>query len=385
MSGRRGWLVLGGLASVVVALAVLRPGGQQGSPDHRSSSDAADGTSALRSLATALGHPTHTLEGSFNLPGTSGLLFVFTPSTPFAAQEATQLQQWVTSGGVLVYASERGDPQLDAKLALKRAVAFVPAEGSPPAPLLGGVRRVKGGQGAIPLEPGLQQVPLLRNRDGRGDVLAVSQHMGRGRMIALADPLVLCNGFLKDADNGRLAADLLALVVSTQPVAFDEFHHELNAQRSSGSWLTAPWGLAAFWAALVVAAGLALRGRAFGPWVSIAPRQDRSAAEYTMAVGTLLRRAGARALTLEVLTTATRRALAERVGLGRDASLASVPAVLKERAPALADELAKAEAGLREGSTSEPAFLQAARRLHGLARPVMAKPAPLHSSSEESL
>lgn len=383
MSGRRGWPALGGLVVLVLVLALLRPGAPQGSPEHRSSSDAADGTSALRLLASALGHPTGALEGSFNLQGVSGLLFIFTPTTPFSAGDAAQVRQWVNNGGVLVYASERGDPQLDAKLGLKRSAGVASADAGAPAPLFGGVRRVKGATVAVPFQPSVQQVPLLRNRDARGDVLAVSERVGRGRVVALSDPLPLCNGFVEQLDNGRLAADLLALVVSSQPVAFDEFHHELNVQRSSNSWLITPWGGAAAWAVLLLAAGLALRGRPFGPFVPITQRSDRSTGEYAVAVGRLLRRAGARTLTLEVLAAASRRALAERIGLGRDAALTGLPDVLKQRAPALAGELSQAEARLgAAAAASEAAFLHAARSLHTLAYPKLSKSNHSHAPEE---
>jgi len=367
VTGRRGWAIFAGLLLLVVLLLVVRPGLQDDAPDHRSSSDAPNGTSALRLYAEALGHPTSTVEGTFELRPASALLFVFSPDELFTPDEAEQLHQWVTSGGILVYASERPDPRLEEKLGLKRPIAAVSAEGITPAPLLSGVRRVTGAAAAVPFAPGKAQVPLLRN--ARGDVLAVTQHLGRGRVMALADPLVLCNGYLKRLDNGPLAADLISLVVPGQPVLFDEYHHHLAARATPTSWMGTPWGLGAAWAALVLVVALGLRGRAFGPRIPLAPAGDRSSAESARAVGEMLRRSGARALTLRVLEEAAQRAVAVRIGLDRGAGEEAFARALAQRAPAVAQALAEAEASLPEAAASEAGLLRAAGALHRVAYP----------------
>ena len=112
----RGWIALGLMVLAVFVLVLLRGNGNaNGSPNHASASDAPDGTSALRLYADALGHSSGLVEGDFTLPSTAGLLFIFTPG-PFTADEVQQVNAWVTSGGVLVYAAETGcdrDPLLD--------------------------------------------------------------------------------------------------------------------------------------------------------------------------------------------------------------------------------------------------------------------------------
>ena len=124
----RGWIALGAMALLVMVLVLLRGSNSQGqSPNHASTSDAVDGTSALRAYADALGYPSGSVEGTFSLPTTSGLLFVFTPSNGFSADQVAQLNSWMQSGGVVVYAAEEGDPQLDTQFGLRRSGTGVPA------------------------------------------------------------------------------------------------------------------------------------------------------------------------------------------------------------------------------------------------------------------
>ncbi|TME49958.1 MAG: DUF4350 domain-containing protein, partial [Chloroflexi bacterium] len=102
----RGWIALGGIALLVFVLVALRGSNTQGSsPDHASTSDAVDGTSALRAYADALGHSSGSVEGEFSLAASPGLLFVFTPrsTSGFSAGEVQQLNTWMQSGGVVVY------------------------------------------------------------------------------------------------------------------------------------------------------------------------------------------------------------------------------------------------------------------------------------------
>ena len=364
----RGWIALGLMVLAVFVLVLLRGNGNaNGSPNHASASDAPDGTSALRLYADALGHSSGLVEGDFTLPSTAGLLFIFTPG-PFTADQVKQVNAWVTSGGVLVYAAETGDPQLDAQFGLRRSSRQVAASAQAPAPVFGGTASVSGADAAYAFNPVSSQVPLLRNRSG--DVLAVREAVGHGLLVALTDPLILCNGYLEKADNGRFAADLMAMTPSGGRVWFDEFHHGASATGpAETAWMTTPWGLALVGAVLIIFVGLALRGRGFGPPIPLRPRADRSTAEYASAVGSLLHRTGARRVTLETLLFASRRAVAERIGLGSGIPSDRLTSTIAQRAPAAAAELASAERELDRASMSESEVLVTARRLHDVAYP----------------
>ena len=369
----RGWIVLGVLGALVLVLVLLRGSSTKGqSPNHASTSDAVDGTSALRAYADALGYQSGSVEGTFSLPTAAGLLFVFTPSNGFSADQVAQLNSWMQSGGVVVYAAEAGDPQLDTQFGLRRSRTGVPARAHAAAPIFGGVEAVGGADTARAFKPAATQVPLLRN--DAGEVLGVRQAVSQGQLIALTDPLILCNGYLGKPDNGRFTADLMAMTPAGGRVWFDEFHHGAAASASpETAWMTTPWGFALLLAVIITFAGLAMRGRAFGPAIPMRARDDRSTAEYAVAVGSLLHRTGARRVTLEALLSATRRAVAQRVGLGADVPSDRLNATIAQRAPAAAAELSRAERELELATVGEAEVLEMARRLHDLAYPLSMK------------
>lgn len=362
-------LPLVGLAVLVVLVVVLTVFGGSGgdSAEHRADSDGAHGTSALRQQAEALGHPTRLLEDSFD-PGDASLLFVFSPTEPFTPADLRRLDGYVRGGGVLVYGAERGDLGLDNHLGVHRLQVPVAGTAAALEPALRGVYNVQGSATAQALQPSPDQVVLLRSHGNAP--LAVEERYGQGMVVVLTDPLPLCNGFLDQADNGRLASDLISMAGPAGHVAFDEYHHLGQGLPPSplDQPLATPWGAAIAWAVVAGFVGLLLRGRAFGPRRALPGGGDRSSVEHLAAVGRLLRRARARDATLERLREAARRSLAVRYGIAPGQAL---DRALVERMPARAAELAEAEAAAR-AAVSEAEVLEAARRLHHLAHPVSA-------------
>jgi hypothetical protein len=369
MKNLRGWVIALVLAVLIGGAAYLgQP--KQDSPEHNSNSDAANGTSAARFFAQATGHPTSQIEGTFS-PPQNGLMFVFTPTSPYTADDADQTANWVHQGGVLVYASEEGDSQLDRAFSVTRLNGLVSSQTEFANPVLDGVTTVSGGDQAIPFLASATQVPILRSNVGAYP-LGYIQKLGSGTVVVLADPLVLCNGYLDKTDNGRLLSDLLGLAGAGSAVGFDEYHHGLIlSDLAPQAWVTTPWGAAILWFLVAVFVGLLLRGRRFGPLIQRPVEVARADAEWAVAVGELLRRSGARALTLGMLATASERAVAVRTGLPaqpRDRFWNALYA----RAPELAGELAEAEKALYGSTGGDAELLRAAQRLHGLAYP----PAP---------
>src|SRR6266852_5718425 len=144
MRGARGWVALAALSLAIAAAAYLfQP--HHDSPEHSSTSDAANGTSAVVLFAQAMGHPTIEVAGSFTPPSQDGLMFVFTPTSAYTPGEADQAAAWVRSGGVLVYASEQGDPELDRALGVRRLTDVVDSGTALATPVLAGVTQVARG------------------------------------------------------------------------------------------------------------------------------------------------------------------------------------------------------------------------------------------------
>ena len=366
MRGARGWIIAGAVAVLIaIAAYLLQP--RNDSPEHSSNSDAANGTSAALLYAEAMGHPTDQLTNGFEPPPSFSVMFVFSPTSPYTADEADRIHDWVQArGGVLIYATERGDSELDRVFNVGRLPIDVQGGPYTSVPAVGGVTTISGGGSISPLEPEASQVTILRSAGGW--TAGYVQRIGAGTVIVLADPLVLCNGYLEKSDNGRFLADLIDIAASSQ-VTFDEYHHGLTVSDfAPQAWLATPWGAALLWLLVAVFFGLVLRGRRFGPLIQRAPEIARSDVEWSRAVGQLLRRSSARAVTLGLLAHATERAVAARTGLPLQPRERFWQA-LWVRAPEVAGELAQVESTLAASSASERDLLNAARRLHDIAHP----------------
>jgi hypothetical protein len=361
----RTWVFLVAVIVVAGALVLARAGEPQDSPEHRSDSDGPNGTSALFQYAQALGHPTKAMTDPLGSGRSTSLLFVFSPITDVTDTQLSDLKDWIARGGVLVYVDAEGYGQIDGAFKLRRALYAVAGQSTSAGPLLPGVTRVNGEQAVVPFDPNPDQVVLLRS--GRG-ALAVMETRGAGRIVALCDPQELVNLHINEDDNWRLAADLIAMAPPGAAIAFDEFHHGLRTGEGPPySLLVFTWAQGLALAGAVLFFGLALRGRAFGPRLPITPDTGRPAEEYVNAVGTLLKRAQARNLTLELLLTATRRQLRERAGIARGGP--SGDQALESRQPELAGRLQALEATAAGAERSDGELLETARRLHELAMP----------------
>ena len=366
MRGAGGWIIAA-LLSIAVAAGLYSVQPHPDSPEHSSNSDAVNGASAVRLFAESMGHPVNQISGPFNPPSLAGLMFVFTPTSAYTSDEAQRTRTWVGTGNVIVYASEQGDPELDRAFGVRRSNGAALISKEVGTPVVQGVTNVAGGGLVMPLETDAEQVAFLRSSTGM--VLGYMQKIGPGVAVVLADPLVLCNGYLDKQDNGRLLADLLGLAGPSGAVYFDEAHHGISlSDFSPQAWVTTPWGAALLWLLVAVFAGLVLRGRAFGPLIPRPAEAARADVEWAVAVGELLRRSSARAVTLGLLASATERAVATQTG---------IPAQPRERfwnalwvrVPELAAELAEAENALYASAATDSELLKAAQRLHRIAYP----------------
>lgn len=367
MRGRGDWItlaVLGLIAGVLVLVSSTRQGDNL---NHNSNSDGFHGTSALRLLAGDTGHPTSQLDLAFNPEAGNGVLFIFSPTNPFSGGDAQRLAEFVRAGGIAVYADEQLDPRIAAQFKLRASAQPIPTIANATIPVFANVHRVSDDTTSRYFVANPEQAAILRHP--KGPPLALETRLGSGRLIALTSPCLLCNGYITHDDNAVLAADLLALAPRGAKIVFDEYHHAALAG-SAGDWNLTLFGIATWWAVVILFLGLAIRGRAFGPRLPTPGSRDRSSAEYAVAVGHLLRQAGGRSLALEVGAEATRRQLADRIGIRRDTPTEVFEKLLAQRAPELSRRYGEAIATGAEHSLSEAALVRAARRLHALAYPI---------------
>lgn len=362
----RPWLLLIALLVVAGILVTLRAQQGQDPAWHSSRSDGPQGTSALVLYAAALGRPVSTVEKGFDLPAAPATLFVFDPFTGYSAGDAGRLRDWVERGGTLVYADEQLDGELARTFGIHRSRGLTASEGAPAVPVFAGVRRIGSTAFVSPLAPAPDQAAVFAHGAA---ALAVVAAVGAGRLVVLADPAVLANGFLGQDDNWRLAAEL---VEAAPAVAIDELHHDLGNAGDQSDWSRQPLGIGLLWAFIAIFGGVALRNRQFGPRLFPGAAGERSSAEHVQAVGRLLSRFGARRLALDMALWATRRALLERTGISRDATPEKLAQALERTAPEIAQEWAAAQHDAHQAalSGSDALLLRAASRLHRLAYPV---------------
>src|SRR5579864_3632631 len=149
----RGW-VIAAAASLIIAGVIYLVQPRRDSPEHSTNSDAANGASAVLLFAQAMGHPTDQITGTFTLPAqATGVMFVFTPTSQYTADEADRTRQWVSAGGTLVYASEAGDPELDRALGITRFNTTTSGQVYSGLPVMAGVNTVYGNTDVVPLLP----------------------------------------------------------------------------------------------------------------------------------------------------------------------------------------------------------------------------------------
>jgi hypothetical protein len=205
-------------------------------------------------------------------PDHAATLIVAGPTRPLGFGEANHLEHWLSAGGQLILLSDHGWPvrgrtrshEIDPRPTNAASETFLSRyaflQWSEP------THRVTG----LAAGPSLPSGPLTlswrrafsRTEGARviaaaGNLsLAVEISVGRGRIVAIADPSIATNSALRRSDNAVWLVDLAAGWGSGR-IFFDEYHHGFGQKRSTGelsrAFMATPWG----WAVLqLVAAGL---------------------------------------------------------------------------------------------------------------------------------
>ena len=125
---------------------------------------------------------------------------------------------------------------------------------------------------------------------------------GKGRVIGFADPHLLSNVSLRDADHARLAVNILLTHLGSGILLVDEYHHgygraatvvhHLFSSRALTPLLQTVLLLLVLWAA---------RGRRFGIPRGLSQEKRRSSLEYVCAMAQLYQRGRGQVSALETL------------------------------------------------------------------------------------
>ncbi len=212
-------------------------------------------------------------------PDSPATLIVAGPRQPIAKSEAEHLDRWLAAGGQLILASADGWPiafRLSSDDAAKREADSATPTKENSTYLSRHAATIRWSK---PTEPRIDRIvgpavptPVLAvesrqkfvSAEGAKIVasagtgaLAVEIPVGRGRIVALADPTLVSNRALGEADNAVWIVTLAA-GWGNGKILIDEFHHGFGRQRSAGeltwAFLQTPWG----WCALQLAAAGAL-------------------------------------------------------------------------------------------------------------------------------
>ncbi len=281
---QRTWIGVAVVVGIFVVLNGLNSiGGRPGGPSLSSYATAPEGLAALDSLLERNGYPTTQVRVGLDEAELPSDATVVALGQVLSRTERRAMRAFVERGGRLLTGGPEAEPFLRSidEGVRWRAEGFerLRPVANPAVPGLATVTAAGFGVWADP--PG---VPLFegRSRDA-GFVLPV----GRGTVVALADPSPLTNALLGEADNAGLA--LVTVGPTAHPVQFAENGHGYGLDAGLGA-IPSRWKTALWFAAFAGLVGALAAGKRFGP-VDVepeAPAPERSA--YVGAVASTLAR-----------------------------------------------------------------------------------------------
>ena len=335
-----GWRAVLVLVALVAGLNVLLAGVERvlggdepGGAPSSSYATAPDGAAAYADLLARHGHPVQRLrsaldEADLHPAGTVVVLDV----PELANAEAEALGRFVRDGGRLVVAGQQGAPLLRRLLGegpvwspggAERATPVVPASE------VRGVGAVRtGGEGSWrTVGTALPVLATPPDGDGGGGqrgesgeigeqpALVVVANVGRGRVVALADPSVLQNRLLDEEDNA--AFGVASAGAPGRPVSFAEASHGY-ADGEGLAALPSRWRWGAAVALVAALVWMWSRAKRFGPPEEVTRALPPPRRAYVDALAASVARTADRDGGVQPLRDAVRRRLAQRASLPHD-------------------------------------------------------------------
>ncbi|MFT3709303.1 MAG: DUF4350 domain-containing protein [Archangium sp.] len=358
----RGQLAIGGLVllALVVAALARQPGSDSPLPSITNSGPR--GAAVLATWLRESGVDVVALDEPFAAfpPGLKTVVIAAPSQSELTSEETKVLQDFVQSGGTLVFLAPRDR--------LHPAIAnWLELHSGEVAPLgdIKGIDDVGGTTVNVRFQGGAtSDVHQLRISAERmievkhPSAVMVAEHsalwfvpIGSGEVWVGAGPDLIENARLELLDNARF----WSAIASRGPIAFDEYHllaHEMSAPRN----------LLASGLQLLVLAALFLWARAprLGPVREEATTQHRSALEYVRAMATLTANAKVEGELITALKDDFRRRIEEELGIARTLPWPDAARELERRAQIPAAEVIAAAAETR--------FLPLSRALASLDR-----------------
>lgn len=233
--------------------------------------------------------------------------------------DVVAVKEWVAAGGRLIVLSPPYGDAGDTLLGIPASRTVDPA--SPVAapfarlPLAAGVRAVAGNFSAqFDDAAAPKAIPLLAT--GRG-LVAIEYRLGKGTVVVFTDASVFSNARLPQADNARLALNLLG----SGGVAFDETAH--GYIRSASLWSALP--RSAHVAVYIAGAAilLALIGNLvrFAPPIPLTQADERDSSAYITSMAHLLARARASRTALRDAADGALRSVRRSLGISDRATI----------------------------------------------------------------
>jgi Domain of unknown function (DUF4350) len=297
-------------------------GSDETAPRSSSLSTGRDGVAAYAELLRRNDHDTEAQRGDVTDTALSpaDTLVVLDPFG-LDRDEKRSIRRFVERGGRLVAGGSGATSVLAALLTdppVWSSAGIRNAEPVGGAPEVAGLRSVRSAGEGSWSEPGAT-TPVL----GDGSrALATVAMVGRGRVVALADPSPLQNRLLGTADNAGFG---LAAAGDGRTVVFAEGAHGYGQASGLGA-IPGRWQAALIGLTLAALLGVVAAGRRLGPPEESARPLPPPRRQYVDAVAASLARTNQPAESLEPLQAAARARLARRAGLPPAASEAQLRA-----------------------------------------------------------
>ncbi len=279
------------------------------------------------------------------LPPDTKVFAILAPSKAIPDSEVEWLRGWVEKGGTIFWCPRRAAGAKETESLLR---SF-------------GLRCVEGHEGSATVSAVLDDAPAysLRVRgefrlrgparslakDSDGHIVA-EVTKGRGRFVAIADPLLVGNAGLAQEENAAFLTHLALRSARGGAIAFDEYHHGFTEGEDAFEvmWDT-PLSKTMLCFVLAAVCGVFAGGRRLGPPIDLHEERRRRPAEFVEAFANLCRKLKAGPQAFTMIVSEFRLYLQRRCGSAD---------------PAAAERLA-VRAGLPPGTIAQ--VLERARRL----------------------